>query len=140
LDHSIVLYDGVCGLCNRLVQFILKRDRRDHFRFAALQSSFARAILARHRLNPDALDTFYIAFNYGETTEYVLSRDEGVAAVLDQLGGVWSIWAKLFRIFPRRLRRWQYDLIARTRYRLFGKYHACPLPDPTLRHKFLDLP
>ena len=88
--NPIVLYDGVCGLCNRLVRFILNRDRRDHFRFAALQAGFARATLKRHGLNPDALDTFYVVFNYGEPAERVLARDEGVAAVLESLGGVWA--------------------------------------------------
>jgi predicted DCC family thiol-disulfide oxidoreductase YuxK len=136
--HPILLYDGVCGLCNRLVQFILKLDRADRFRFGALQSPFARAILERRGLNPDAMDTFYLVFNYGESTERVLARDEGVAAVLDELGGAWRLWAKLFRVFPSGLRKWQYNLIAGTRYRLFGKYEACPLPDPKVRHKFLD--
>lgn len=140
MGHPIVLYDGVCGLCNRLVRFILKRDRRDRFRFAALQSEFARAILERHGFNPDALDTFHIVFDYGEPAERVFARDDGVAAVLDGLGGAWACWAKLFRLFPRRFRKWQYDLIAGNRYWLFGKYDVCPLPDPKVRHRFLDLP
>jgi predicted DCC family thiol-disulfide oxidoreductase YuxK len=140
LDHPIILYDGVCGLCNRLVRFILKHDRKDRFRFAALQSTFARAILERHGLNPDALDTFHVVFDYASSTERVLARDEGVAAVLEELGGTWRVWAMLFRIFPSSIRKWQYNLIASTRYRLFGKYDACPLPDPKASHKFLDQP
>ena len=139
-SHPIVLYDGVCGLCNRLIQFILKRDRKDRFRFVALQSTFARAILKHHGLNRDTLDTFHVVFDYGASTERVLARDEGVAAVLEELGGAWRLWANLFRIFPRSLRTWQYNLIARTRYRIFGKYDACPLPDPEVSHKFLDHP
>jgi predicted DCC family thiol-disulfide oxidoreductase YuxK len=139
LSHPIILYDGVCGLCDRLVQFVLKRDRDDRFRFAALQSAFARAILQRHGLNPDLLDTFHLVFNYGESSERVLARSDAVSAVLDQLGS-WRILARLFGLFPRQFRDWQYNLIARSRYRLFGKRDACPLPDPTVRHKFLDLP
>ena len=139
-SHPIVLYDGVCGLCNRLVRFILKRDRKDRFRFAALQRTFARAILERHGLDPEALDTFHIVFDYGASTELVLARDEGVAAVLDELGGVWRLWGNLFCIFPSGIRKWQYNLIARNRYGIFGKYQACPLPDPKVRHKFLDQP
>jgi predicted DCC family thiol-disulfide oxidoreductase YuxK len=138
-SHPIILYDGVCGLCDRLVQFVLKRDRDDRFRFAALQSAFARAILQRHGLNPDLLDTFHLVFNYGESSERVLARSDAVSAVLDQLGS-WRILARLFGLFPRQFRDWQYNLIARSRYRLFGKRDACPLPDPTVRHKFLDLP
>ena len=136
----VILYDGVCGLCNRLVQFVLKRDRKDHFRFAALQSTFARAILERHGLNPDALDTFHVVFDYGASTERVLARDEGLVAVLEGLGGAWRVLASLFRVFPSGIRKWQYNLIARHRYRVFGKYGVCPLPDPRVRHKFLDQP
>ena len=140
MSHPIILYDGVCGLCNRLVQFILKHDRADRFRFAALQSSLARKILQRHGLNPDSLDTFHVVFESGESSERVLARHQAAIAVLEQLGGVWRFLASLFALFPRRVRDWQYNLIARNRYRLFGKHEACPLPDPSVRHKFLDLP
>ena len=116
------------------------RDRKDRFRFAAHQSEFARAILERHGLNPDALDTFHVVFDYASPTERVLSRDEGVVAVLEGLRGAWRAWARLFRIFPSGIRKWQYNLIARNRYRIFGKYGVCPLPDPRVRHKFLDQP
>ena len=63
MSHPILLYDGVCGLCNRFVQFILRRDRDAVFRFAALQSAFAATILARHGANPSALDTVYVVVN-----------------------------------------------------------------------------
>jgi len=140
LSHPIILYDGVCGLCDRLVQFVLKRDRDDRFQFAALQSAFARAILQRHGLNPDLLDTFHLVFDYGESSERVLARSDAVSAALDQLGGSWRILAKVFDLFPTQFRDWQYNLIARNRYQLFGKRDACTLPDPKVRHKFLDLP
>jgi predicted DCC family thiol-disulfide oxidoreductase YuxK len=140
LSHPIILYDGVCGLCDRLVQFVLKRDHDDRFRFAALQSAFARAILQRHGLNADLLDTFHLVFDYGESGERVLARSDAVSAALDQLGGSWRILAKLFDLFPTQFRDWQYNLIARNRYHLFGKRDACTLPDPKVRHKFLDLP
>jgi len=140
LSHPIILYDGVCGLCDRLVQFVLKRDRDDRFQFAALQSAFARAILQRHGLNPDLLDTFHLVFDYGESSVRVLARSDAVSAALDQLGGSWRVLAKLFDLFPTQFRDWQYNLIARNRYQLFGKRDACTLPDPKVRHKFLDLP
>lgn len=136
--HPIVLYDGVCGLCNRLVQFILKRDRNDRFRFAALQSDFGRRILLRHGRDPEILDTVYLVLDHTEPTERVLTRNDAVATVLEQLGGFWRVAATLFRLFPRSVRDRQYNLIARNRYQIFGKYDACPLPDPKLRHRFID--
>ena len=138
--HPIILYDGVCGLCNRLVQFVLKRDRDDRFRFAALQSNFARALLQQHHCDPEDLDTLYLALDYGQPNERLLSRNDASAAVLKELGGIWKCWGGLLKSFPRPIRNWQYNLIARNRYRLFGKFDFCPVPDPKQRHKFLDLP
>jgi predicted DCC family thiol-disulfide oxidoreductase YuxK len=138
--QPIILYDGVCGLCNRLVQFVLKRDDGDRFRFATLQSGFARSLLERHNSNPDDLDTFYLALDYGQPNERLLSRNDAAAAVLEELGRIWRVWGSLIRLFPRRVRDWQYNLIARNRYHLFGRYESCPIPDPNIRHKFLDLP
>src|SRR5690348_11774360 len=111
-SHPILLYDGVCGLCNRLVQFILKRDRRDGFRFAALQSDFARQILQRHGGEPDALDTVRLVLGLGLPTERVLTRNDAVIAVLEELGGGWKIFTTLLRLFPRKFRDWPYKLIA----------------------------
>src|SRR5215470_3804642 len=99
--EPIVLYDGVCGLCNRLVQFILKRDRRDRFRFAALQSSLAREILQRHGHNPDTLDTVCVVLDSGQSSERVLTRNDAVISVLSDLGGIWRVGATVFRMFPR---------------------------------------
>ena len=81
-----------------------------------------------------------MVFDYGAATERVLARDEGVASVLEELGGAWRVWARFVRIFPSGIRKWQYNLVARNRYRIFGKYGVCPLPDPKIRHKFLDQP
>ncbi len=138
--QPIILYDGACGLCNRLVKFVLKRDHEDRFRFATLQSNFARELLQRHHCNPNDLDTFYLALDYGHPNERLLSRNDASAAVLEELGGIWRVWGRLIKLFPRRCRDRQYNLIARNRYRLFGRYESCPIPDPKVQHKFLDLP
>ncbi len=137
--NPIILYDGVCGLCNRFVQFVLKRDHQDRFRFAALQSNFAREILERHNLNPDTLETVYLALDYGGPAERLLSRDDAASSVLQQLGGFSRLWASVLKVLPCRLRGWSYNFVARNRYRFFGRHEACPLPDPKDRHKFLDL-
>jgi len=139
MPNTIILYDGVCGLCNRFVQFVLKRDRKDRFRFAALQSNFARAVLERHGLNPDVLDTVYLVFDYGLATESLLARNDAASAVLKALGGFWRFWATLLDLLPARFRDWGYALVASNRYRFFGKYETCPLPKEKDRHKFLGL-
>jgi len=134
--HPILLYDGVCGLCNRLVQFVLKRDAGAHFRFASLQSNFASRILQRHGLDPHDLDTLYVVEEPGER---LTARSDAVISLLRQLGGPWGAVAVLLRALPRRLRDWGYGVVARNRYRLFGKYESCLLPQEKYQHRFLDV-
>ncbi len=136
--NPILLYDGVCGLCNRFVQFVLKRDRNDRFRFAALQSDFARTILERHGVDAVDLDTVYLVTSYQRPEESLSNRSDAAVAVLSELGGFWKLVAGILCIVPRPIRNWGYNLVARNRYRMFGKYDVCPLPDPRDRHKFLD--
>jgi predicted DCC family thiol-disulfide oxidoreductase YuxK len=133
----IILYDGVCGLCNRLNRFVLDRDPGGRFRFAALQSPFATEILARHGRDPKDLDTLYLVLAAGRPGERLLRKSDAVLWILRGLGGPWRAAAAL-RLVPAGLRDAAYDLVARTRYRLFGRYDACPLPDPRHRARFLD--
>ena len=137
MKNPIVLYDGVCGLCNRLVQFLLKRDKRDRLRYAALQSDFAAKVLKRHGLDPKDLDTVHVVMNYDEADERVLGRSTAVVEAVKELGGVWKIVA-LGKIVPRPLRDLAYKFVAQNRYRVFGKFQTCMLPDPRHRAKFLD--
>ena len=134
----ILLYDGVCGLCNRLVQFVLRHDREDQFRFASLQSPIALEALARHGESASDLNTFYVALGCGEPEETLLARSEAVGYVLRALGGRWRVCGRLWMFFPQRLRDAFYNLVARNRYRIFGKLDICPVPDPRHRGKFLD--
>lgn len=136
-SNPIILYDGVCGLCNRLVQFVLKRDKRDYFRFAALQSGLASTTLQRHGRDSRDLDTVYLVVDYGQPTERLLARSDAVLFLLNQLGGIWKL-AAFGKIMPRFLRELAYKLVARNRYRVFGKYESCMLPEPKHRTKFLD--
>jgi len=135
---AIVLYDGVCGLCNRAVQFLLKRDRRDRLRFASLQSDFAARVLQRHGMDPKSLDTVYAVLNYGEPNETLLAKGDAFLFFAKIIGGIWSV-ARVGRIIPRPIRNWLYDFIARHRYQVFGKSESCMLPDPKQRHKFLEV-
>jgi predicted DCC family thiol-disulfide oxidoreductase YuxK len=136
--HPVLLYDGVCGLCNRAVQFILKHDRRDTFRFASLQSKVAASILQKRGMNPGNLDTVYLVLHPGDPTESLLSRSDAALAVMLLLGGVWRTLAAVGGVLPKFFRDLLYNLVARNRYRIFGKYDTCPLPTPEQRAKFLD--
>jgi predicted DCC family thiol-disulfide oxidoreductase YuxK len=135
--QPIVLYDGVCGLCNRLVQFLLKRDKRGRLRFASLQSEFAERVLTRHGINPKDLDTLHVVINYEQPGEQVLNRSDAVLRAGDELGTPWRTLAAIARVLPRVLRDLLYRFVARNRYRVFGKYETCMLPDPNQRHRFL---
>jgi predicted DCC family thiol-disulfide oxidoreductase YuxK len=131
------LYDGVCALCNRLVAFILARDRAGLFRFASLQGDFAGETLARHARDPDALDTLVVVLDPGSADERLLDRSTAALFVLRQLPGPWRYAGLALAIVPRALRDVVYRLVARTRYRTFGKYDACPIPRPDVRDRFL---
>jgi predicted DCC family thiol-disulfide oxidoreductase YuxK len=137
----ILLYDGVCGLCNRFVQFILRRDSNATFRFASLQSDLASRVLARHNLNPSALDTLYVVVNSGamNSAELLLGRSDAALFVLNHLSAPWPAAAFLLQRLPKFLRDSAYNSVARHRYRIFGRFDACPLPRPQDRSRFLDL-
>ena len=137
LANPIVLYDGVCGLCNRLVQFLLKRDKHDRIRYASLQSEFAGRLLARHGLDASDLDTVYVVTYYDQPQERLLARSDAIIHIWTELGGVWKL-ARFGKILPRGLRDVFYGLVARNRYRVFGKYESCMLPEPKHQAKFLD--
>jgi len=138
-SHPIILYDGVCGLCNRLNRFILRRDPAGVFRFAALQSALSAAILARHGANASNLDTVYVVVNPGLPNEQLLPRSEAVVFVGKQLRGIWSVFASFFRVLPRPVRDFSYNLVARHRYQIFGRFDVCPLPTPETRARFVDI-
>src|SRR5271169_4401530 len=137
-SNPIILYDGVCGLCNRLVQFVLKHDSQEHFRFAALQSDFAIGILHRHGVAPADLDTMYVVLELALPAERLACRSEAAVVVLRELGGAWAALGSILEVLPASLRNWGYNLVARNRYRIFGKHDSCPIPLQKDRHKFLD--
>ena len=137
-SKAVVFYDGVCGLCNRAVQFLLKRDRRERLQFASLQSDLAAKVLRRHGIDPKGLDTVYAVLNYGEPNETLLAKGDAFLFFADLIGGIWSV-ARAGKIIPRPVRNWLYDFVARHRYQVFGKSESCMLPDPKQRHKFLEV-
>ena len=133
--NPVLLYDGVCGLCNRLVRFVLKRDPQARFRFASLQSDYAARILKSHGFDPQDLDTLYVAEEAGER---VTARSDAVIFMLHELGGLWRAVSVALHIFPKPLRDWGYNVVARHRYRIFGRYETCLLPEKQYQDRFLD--
>ena len=139
LSHPILLYDGVCGLCNRLNQFVLRHDLEGLFHFASLQSQLADRILTRHGASASDLDTVYIVVNYNQPNESLHSRSDAIVFVLTHLTGIWCGAGTLISWLPRWFRDWGYDLVARNRYRVFGRYETCMMPSPENRNRFLDV-
>jgi predicted DCC family thiol-disulfide oxidoreductase YuxK len=135
---TVLFYDGVCGLCGRLVKFLLARDHAGRIRFAPLQGEVARETLVRYRRSPDDLETLYIVADWKQPHERLLWRSRAVLYALDQLGGRWRVVARIGRMVPSPLADLLYLAVARIRYRVFGRYDACPLPPVEWRARFLD--
>ncbi len=135
--RHLVLYDGACGLCDRFVRFVLVRDRRRCFRFAALQSRVGRERLAAHGGDPDRLDTVCVVVHHASARERLLTRSAAALFVLGQLGWPWRLAAVLRRA-PAMPLDWLYDQVAARRRRIFGRPAVCPAPDPEHRDRFLD--
>ncbi len=136
IGKTLVLFDGVCGFCNASVQFLLRHDPSGMFRFAPLQGEVARAVLAKHGKNPQDLDTVYVIEGYGTAEERVMSRSRAALHCASKLGWPWKL-AAIGRVVPAAVMDVAYDLIARYRYRIFGKRDACMMPDPAMRERFL---
>lgn len=132
LPSHVVLFDGVCNLCQRSVQIILANDTRGGFHFASLQSALGMQLLQQHGLAAEHLKTFVLVEN-GQ----VYTRSTAALRVAAQLKGAWR-WLRVLMLVPRPIRDAVYNLVARNRYRWFGKKEACWLPRPEWRHRFID--
>jgi predicted DCC family thiol-disulfide oxidoreductase YuxK len=131
--HAVVLFDGVCNVCNDAVKFILARDTAGYFRFASLQSDVAKQLLAPFGLAEMPLET--MALIEGGR---VYLRSSAVLGVGRRLGGGWRIVSLLGRLVPRRVRDALYAFLVRHRYRWFGQSEQCLVPTPAVRERFLD--
>ncbi|MCG9911115.1 MAG: thiol-disulfide oxidoreductase DCC family protein [Flavobacteriales bacterium] len=130
--ERIVYFDGVCNVCNASVQFILKRDKYNRFKFAALQGKSGQEILNRLNMKTSAFDTFLL-FENGK----MYQKSTAALRVIKQLNSFWPLLYVLI-IIPPFIRDFFYGLIARNRYRLFGKRESCMIPNPEIRSRFLD--
>ncbi len=131
-DHAIVLFDGVCNLCNTSVNFIIDHDPDGYFKFAPLQSDIGQRLLRRCGVEGDGLDS--IVLIEGERAYH---RSAAALRIARRLRGVWS-WLYGLLIVPRPIRDRVYDWVARHRYRWFGRTDQCRIPTPELRRRFLD--
>ena len=130
--HPILLFDGVCNLCNGLVKFIIKRDQRSRIRFAPLQSDTGKSLIANFGLSPEDINS--VVYISGEQ---VFLRSSAVLHLLKDLGGGWKLFY-IFIIIPPVMRDLFYNLIARTRYRIFGRSGSCMVPTGEIRGRFLS--
>ncbi|MDH4088945.1 MAG: DCC1-like thiol-disulfide oxidoreductase family protein [Cyclobacteriaceae bacterium] len=128
----LVLFDGVCNLCNGAVQFIIKRDPESKFRFASLQSDFGKSQLAKFGFEATALETIVVVEN-----DTIFQRSEAVLRITSHLSSIWPIFT-IFKFVPHVIRDGIYNIIAAYRYKIFGRNEKCMIPAPGLKNRFLD--
>jgi predicted DCC family thiol-disulfide oxidoreductase YuxK len=127
----IIVFDGVCNFCNFWVNFLLERDRKNIFLFTALQSDAAKSLLKKYNRSPNDIDTFLLITDKG-----CFDRSTAGLLVAKELGGMWKL-LYVFMIIPKFIRDPFYNLIAKNRYKFFGKNEACRIPTADERDKFL---
>jgi predicted DCC family thiol-disulfide oxidoreductase YuxK len=128
--NGIILFDGVCNFCESSVQFIIKRDPKGHFHFASLQSDVGQKLLKEFNA-PEGIDSIILIEN-GQT----FVKSSAALRISKQLSGFWKLFYSL-RIIPVGIRDYMYDIIAKNRYKWFGKKESCMLPSDDIRKRFL---
>lgn len=131
-NKKIILFDGVCNLCDSSVQFIIKHDKKDAFRFTTLQSELGIEICNYIGIDQTKIDSI-VLYNPGVAYYY---KSSAVLEIADELGGIYSL-VSVFKILPEKLRNYIYDYIAKNRYKWYGKKESCMIPTPELKAKFL---
>jgi predicted DCC family thiol-disulfide oxidoreductase YuxK len=130
-DDDVILYDGVCVFCSRWVQFVIARDKAKRFRFTPIQSAYGTRLARAFGIDPDDPDTN--ALVHGGRAHL---KSDAALTVLSNLPG-WN-WTRMLFVVPKPLRDAVYSLVARNRYRIFGRYDACFVPDAELRRRVLE--
>ncbi|HKO75666.1 MAG TPA: thiol-disulfide oxidoreductase DCC family protein [Flavobacterium sp.] len=133
INKKIILFDGVCNLCNSAVQFVIKHDKKDVFRFVALQSDLGREILNYIGIDAKNIDSIVL---YEPGVAYYYKSDAALQ-IARSLDGLFS-FGTVFKIIPTGIRNYLYDYIARNRYEWYGKKESCMIPTPELKIKFLE--
>ncbi|MCW5909392.1 MAG: thiol-disulfide oxidoreductase DCC family protein [Chitinophagales bacterium] len=128
----VVLFDGVCNLCNASINWIIDHDKKQVFRFASLQSDYGKATVERFKVSGNYMDTVLL-----QEGDKLYMRSEAVLRIAKHIGGVYSL-LYVFIIIPAFIRDFFYNLIAKNRYRWFGKQDNCRIPTPELKARFLE--
>ncbi|UJH67417.1 thiol-disulfide oxidoreductase DCC family protein [Allomuricauda sp. SCSIO 65647] len=131
-EKKIILFDGVCNLCNGAIQFIIKRDKKDVFRYAALQSDLGAQLVKERGIDTSTVDSFVLI----EPGMAYYIKSDAALEIARSFGGVWKL-LQIFKWIPSSFRNVIYDFVARNRYRWFGKKDQCMVPTPELQAKFL---
>lgn len=130
-ENNIILFDDICILCNRLVLFIIRNDKKEIFRFASLQSPTGQDLLNKYHLPASDNDTLVLIKG-----NECLTQSTAVLHIFRQLSGGWEI-VYAFIVLPQRFRDFCYQLVAKNRYRIFGKSASCPIPDKKLESRLI---
>lgn len=131
-DKKIILFDGVCNLCNASVQFVIKRDTKDVFRFVPLQSDLGNKILNHIGINREQTDSIVLY----EPWKAYFYKAEAALKIINEFGGLYYL-LNILQIFPKFISNAVYDYIAKNRYHWYGKQESCMMPTPELAAKFL---
>lgn len=129
--HKIIVFDGVCNLCNTSVIFVIQRDKKDIFRFAALQEEPGKSLLDKHGIDASKTDSIILVAG-----DRAYTKSTAALEIARSLGGVYSLLYG-FMIVPKFIRNWVYDYVAKNRYKWYGKKESCMIPTPSLQSKFL---
>jgi len=131
-DGPLILFDGICNLCNNSVQFIIRHDPPGYFKYASLQSAAGQGYL--HKFNLPASQLHSVILIDGEK---MFQKSDAALEIVKNLNGLWPALA-IFKIVPRVLRDWLYDVVAKNRYVWFGKKDSCMIPTPELKSRFIE--
>jgi len=132
MSEQVVLFDGVCKLCNASVKFIIRHDPKAHFQFATLQSEFARRILISDGISSENLESLILIEN-----GIVFKKSDAALKIARKLNGLWPVFYVLI-IIPKPIRDFFYNLVARYRYRIFGRKNTCMIPGKDMMKRFIE--
>lgn len=133
-DKQLILFDGICNLCNSSVLYVIKRDKKDKFLFAPLQSDTGKAVIKKFNIDTEKTDSILL---YNPKKDSLTYKSTAALLVARHLGLPTNILS-LFLIVPAFIRNWVYNYIAKNRYKWYGKKESCMIPTPELKAKFMD--